>query len=82
MSVLIRQLVSSVVGVDGWLERAGNEVSVAVGQTFPVLQLVCAGGKSLQPTLDVGVVLAYFGDIFKRLEVRADGEFGRPMVTV
>ena len=42
---------SSAVGVGGRLGKAGEEVGVAVGRTFLVFQLVCVGGKNLQPTL-------------------------------
>ena len=72
---------SNAVGVGDWLGKAGNEVGAAVSRTFPVLQLVCAGGEELQPTQDAGVVLAYFGDILERLVVGVNDELGGAMVT-
>ena len=67
---------SSAVGVGGWLRKAGEEIIVAVGRTLLVLLRVCISGEELQPTLDAGVVLAYFGDILERLVVGVDTEFG------
>ena len=65
----------------GWLGKAEEEVSVAVGCTFPVLQRVCVGGEELQLTLDAGVVLAYFVDILGHLVVGVDDELGRSKET-
>ena len=72
---------SSAVGFGGWLGEAGKEIGVCVGRAFAVLQRVCERGEELQPALDAGVVLAYFGDVLERFVVRLDSEFCRPKVT-
>ena len=66
----------------GWIGKVGKEVGVAVGRTFPVLQLVCVGEEELEPTPGASIVLVNFGDILEGLVVGVDDKLGGPKVTV
>ena len=63
---------SCAIRISGGLGKSGQEVSVGVSGSFPILDGVGVGGEELKPTLDTGFMFVDFMKLLQGLVISVD----------